>query len=137
MLQPKRTKFRKQMKGRNRGLALAGSKVSFGEYGLKAIARGRLTARQIESARRAINRYVRRGGKIWIRIFPHVPVTKKALGLKMGGGKGKPEYYVAKVKTGTVLFEMKGVTEETAREAMRLAGHKLPVKTRFVKREEA
>ena len=132
MLQPKRTKFRKQMKGRNRGLALAGSKVSFGEFGLKATDRGRLTARQIESARRAINRYVRRGGKIWIRIFPHTPVTRKPLGLKMGGGKGQPEFFVAKVQQGTVLFEMKGVTEEVAREAMRLAGHKLPVRTRFV-----
>ena len=137
MLQPKRTKFRKQMKGRNRGLALAGSKVSFGEYGLKAIARGRLTARQIESARRAINRYVRRGGKIWIRIFPHTPVTRKPQDVKMGSGKGNPEFFVAKVKTGTVMFEMKGVDEATAREAMRLAGNKLPVKTRFIMKEEA
>ena len=137
MLQPKRTKFRKQMKGRNRGLALAGSKVSFGEYGLKAIARGRLTARQIESARRAINRYVRRGGKIWIRIFPHLPRTRKPQDVKMGGGKGNPEFFVARVKPGTIMFEMRGVEEPVAREAMRLAAHKLPVKTKFIVREQA
>ena len=112
MLQPKRTKFRKQMKGRNRGLALAGSKVSFGEYGLKAIARGRLTARQIESARRAINRYVRRGGKIWIRIFPDKPISKKPLEVRQGKGKGNVEYWVAQIQPGKVLYEIEGVTEE-------------------------
>ena len=137
MLQPKRTKFRKQMTGHNRGLAHRGSKVSFGEFALKAVSRGRLTARQIEAARRALTRHVKRGGKIWIRIFPHTPVTRKPVGLKMGMGKGNPEFFVAKVKAGTVLFEMKGVSEETAREAMRLASHKLPVKTKFIIREEA
>ena len=137
MLQPKRTKFRKMFKGRNTGLSHRGSTVAFGQFGLKSVGRGRMTARQIEAARRAITRKVKRGGKIWIRIFPHTPVTRKALGLKMGGGKGNPEFFVAKVKSGTVLFEMKGVTEEVAREAMRLASHKLPVKTRFIKREEA
>ena len=137
MLQPKRTKFRKMMTGHNRGLAQRGSKVSFGEYGLKAVGRGRLTARQIESARRALTRHVKRGGKIWIRIFPHTPRTRKPLGLKMGQGKGNPEFFAAKVKAGTVLFEMKGVQEEVAREAMRLAAHKLPVKTKFITREDA
>ena len=135
MLQPKRTKFRKQMKGRNRGLALAGSKVSFGEYGLKAIARGRLTARQIESARRAINRYVRRGGKIWIRIFPDKPISKKPLEVRQGKGKGNVEYWVAQIQPGRVLYEIEGVTEEIAREAFRLAAAKLPMKTTFVSRQ--
>ncbi|MGL4185867.1 MAG: 50S ribosomal protein L16 [Thiotrichaceae bacterium] len=135
MLQPKRTKFRKQMKGRNRGLALAGSKVSFGEYGLKAIARGRLTARQIESARRAINRYVRRGGKIWIRIFPDKPISKKPLEVRQGKGKGNVEYWVAQIQPGKVLYEIEGVTEEIAREAFRLAAAKLPMKTTFVSRQ--
>ena len=135
MLQPKRTKFRKQMKGRNRGLALAGSKVSFGEYGLKAIARGRLTARQIESARRAINRYVRRGGKIWIRIFPDKPISKKPLEVRQGKGKGNVEYWVAQIQPGKVLYEIEGVTEEIAREAFRLAATKLPMKTTFVSRQ--
>ena len=135
MLQPKRTKFRKQMKGRNRGLALAGSKVSFGEYGLKAIARGRLTARQIESARRAINRYVRRGGKIWIRIFPDKPISKKPLEVRHGKGKGNVEYWVAQIQPGKVLYEIEGVTEEIAREAFRLAAAKLPMKTTFVSRQ--
>ena len=127
MLQPKRTKFRKQMKGRNRGLALAGSKVSFGEFGLKATDRGRLTARQIESARRAINRYVRRGGKIWIRIFPDKPISKKPLEVRQGKGKGNVEYWVAQIQPGKVLYEIEGVTEEIAREAFRLAAAKLPM----------
>ena len=135
MLQPKRTKFRKQMKGRNRGLALAGSKVSFGEFGLKATDRGRLTARQIESARRAINRYVRRGGKIWIRIFPDKPISKKPLEVRQGKGKGNVEYWVALVQPGKVLYEIEGVAEEIAREAFRLAAAKLPVKTTFVSRQ--
>ena len=113
-----------------------GNYVAFGDYGLQSLDNERITSRQIEAARQAMTRHVKRGGKIWIRIFPHTPVTKKALGLKMGGGKGNPEYYVAKVKTGTVMFEMKGVSEDVAREAMRLAGHKLPVRVRFVKREE-
>ena len=135
MLQPKRTKFRKQMKGRNRGLALAGSKVSFGEFGLKATDRGRLTARQIESARRAINRYVRRGGKIWIRIFPDKPISKKPLEVRQGKGKGNVEYWVAQIQPGKVLYEIEGVTEEIAREAFRLASAKLPMKTTFVSRQ--
>ena len=136
MLLPKKTKFRKVRIGKNEGNATRGHYVAFGEFGLQSLENERITSRQIESARQAMTRYIKRGGKIWIRIFPHTPVTRKALGLKMGGGKGNPEFFVAKVKTGTVLFEMKGVTEETAREAMRLAGHKLPDKTRFVKREE-
>ena len=135
MLQPKRTKFRKQMKGRNRGLALAGSKVSFGEFGLKATDRGRLTARQIESARRAINRYVRRGGKIWISIFPDKPISKKPLEVRQGKGKGNVEYWVAQIQPGKVLYEIEGVTEEIAREAFRLAAAKLPMKTTFVSRQ--
>lgn len=137
MLLPKKTKFRKVRKGKNGGVATRSNYIAFGDFGLQSLTNERITSRQIEAARQAMTRYTKRGGKIWIRIFPHTPVTKKALGLKMGGGKGNPEYYVAKVKTGTVLFEMKGVSEEVAREAMRLAGHKLPVKTRFVKREEA
>ena len=137
MLLPKKTKFRKVRIGKNEGNATRGHYVAFGDYGLQSLDNERITSRQIESARQAMTRYIKRGGKIWIRIFPHTPVTRKALGLKMGGGKGNPEFFVAKVKSGTVLFEMKGVTEDTAREAMRLAGHKLPVKTRFVKREEA
>jgi len=137
MLLPKKTKFRKVRIGKNEGNATRGHYVAFGDYGLQSLDNERITSRQIESARQAMTRYIKRGGKIWIRIFPHTPVTRKALGLKMGGGKGNPEFFVAKVKNGTVLFEMKGVTEDTAREAMRLAGHKLPVKTRFVKREEA
>ena len=137
MLLPKKTKFRKVRIGKNDGVATRGNYVAFGDYGLQSLDNERITSRQIESARQAMTRYIKRGGKIWIRIFPHTPVTRKPLGLKMGGGKGNPEFFVAKVKSGTVLFEMKGVTEETAREAMRLAGHKLPVKTRFVKREEA
>ncbi len=134
MLQPKRTKFRKQHKGRNRGLAQVGNSVAFGEYGLKATDRGRLTARQIEAARRAMTHFVKRGGKIWIRVFPDVPVTKKPLEVRMGNGKGNVEYWVAKVQPGTVLYEMEGVTEEIAREAFRLASAKLSVTTAFVSR---
>lgn len=134
MLQPKRTKFRKQFKGRNRGLATSGEKVSFGEYGLKCTTRGRITARQIESARRAINRHVKRGGKIWIRIFPDVPITQKPLEVRQGKGKGNVEYWVAKVQPGRVLYEMEGVSETVAREAFRLAAAKLPVQTTFVTR---
>ena len=137
MLLPKKVPHRKVRIGKNEGNATRGNYVAFGDYGLQSLDNERITSRQIESARQAMTRYIKRGGKIWIRIFPHVPVIKKALGLKMGGGKGNPEFYVAKIKTGTVLFEMKGVTEEVAREAMRLAGHKLPVRTRFVRREEA
>ncbi|MAJ12040.1 MAG: 50S ribosomal protein L16 [Gammaproteobacteria bacterium] len=131
MLQPKNTKFRKQMKGRNRGLASRGNKVSFGEYALKATTSGRVTARQIEAARRAITRYVKRGAKVWIRIFPDKPITKKPLEVRQGKGKGNVEYWVAQVKPGTVLYEMEGVSEELAREAMRLASAKLPVRTTF------
>ena len=134
MLQPKRTKWRKQQKGRNRGLAARGNKVSFGDYGLKATGRGRITARQIEAARRAVTRHVKRGGKIWVRIFPDKPVSKKPLEVRMGKGKGNPEYWVAVIKPGHVLYEMEGVSEEIAREAMRLAAHKLPIQTRFVTR---
>ncbi|ANE56854.1 50S ribosomal protein L16 [Methylomonas sp. MO1] len=131
MLQPKRTKFRKQHTGRNNGTALRGSSVSFGEYGLKSISRGRMTARQIEAARRAISRHVKRGGKIWIRIFPDKPITKKPLEVRMGKGKGSVEYWVAQIKPGTMLFEIEGVSEELAREAFELAAAKLPVKTTF------
>jgi len=131
MLQPKRTKFRKQHKGKNRGLAQRGSSVSFGEYGLKATGRGRLTARQIESARRAMTRHVKRGGKIWIRVFPDKPITKKPLEVRMGKGKGGVEYWVAQIQPGKMLFEMEGVTEELAREAFGLAAAKLPISTTF------
>jgi len=134
MLQPKRTKFRKQMKGRNRGLAHRGSKVSFGEFGLKSISRGRITARQIEAARRAMTRHVKRGGKIWIRIFPDKPITSKPLEVRQGKGKGNVEYWVAQIQPGKVLYEMEGVSEELAREAFALAAAKLPVNTAFVKR---
>ncbi len=137
MLLPKKTKFRKVRIGKNDGVATRGNYVAFGDYGLQSLGNERVTSRQIEAARQAMTRYVKRGGKIWIRIFPHTPVTRKALGLKMGGGKGNPEFFVAKVKSGTVLFEMKGVPEDVAREAMRLASHKLPVKTRFVKKGDA
>ena len=136
MLSPARRKFRKEHKGRNTGLATRGTNVNFGDFGLKATDRGRLTARQIEAARRAMTRHIKRGGRIWIRIFPHTPVTRKPVGLKMGLGKGNPEFFVAKVKAGTILFEMRGVSEEVAREAMRLASHKLPVKTKFLTRED-
>jgi len=135
MLQPKRTKFRKQHKGRNRGLAQSGNKVSFGQYGLKTVERGRITARQIESARRAINRHVRRGAKVWIRVFPDKPISKKPLEVRMGKGKGNVEYWVALVQPGKVLYEMEGASEEVAREAFRLASAKLPVKTVFVSRQ--
>ncbi|MEQ9021668.1 MAG: 50S ribosomal protein L16 [Pseudomonadales bacterium] len=134
MLQPKRTKFRKVQKGRNRGLALRGSKVSFGEYALKATTRGRITARQIEAARRAMTRHVKRGGKIWIRVFPDKPITQKPLEVRMGKGKGAVEYWVAQIKPGKVLYEIEGVSEELAREAFELAARKLPVRTNFVKR---
>ena len=134
MLQPKRTKFRKMHKGRNRGLATRGSTVSFGEYGLKAIGRGRLTARQLEAGRRAMTRHVKRGGKIWIRVFPDKPITKKPLEVRQGKGKGAVEYWVALVQPGRVLYEMDGVTEDLAREAFALAAAKLPFKTTFVKR---
>ena len=134
MLQPKRTKFRKQHKGRNRGLATTGSSVSFGEYGLKATARGRLTARQIESARRTITRHVKRGGKMWIRIFPDKPITKKPLEVRQGKGKGNVEYWVALIQPGRVLYEIEGISEELAREAFALAAAKLPISTSFVKR---
>jgi len=137
MLLPKKVKYRKVRKGKNDGKATRGNYVAFGDYGLQSQGNSDITSRQIEAARQAMTRYIKRGGKIWIRIFPHIPVTRKPLGLKMGGGKGAPEFWVAKVKEGTVLFEMKGVPEEVAREAMRLASHKLPVKTKFIKREEA
>lgn len=136
MLLPRKTKYRKVRKGKNDGVATACNYIAFGDYGLQSLTNERVTSRQIESARQAMTRYIKRGGKIWIRIFPHTPVTRKPQDVKMGSGKGNPEFFVAKVKTGTVLFEMKGVPEETAREAMRLASHKLPVKTRFVSREE-
>ncbi len=135
MLQPKRTKFRKQMKGRNRGLAHRGSKVSFGEFGLKAVGRARITARQIEAARRAMTRHIKRGGKIWIRLFPDKPITQKPLEVRQGKGKGNVEYWVALVQPGKVLYEMQGVDEALAREAFALAAAKLPVATTFVKRQ--
>ena len=135
MLQPKRTKFRKQQKGRNRGLATRGNLVSFGDFGLKATTRGRITAREIESGRRAINRYVRRGGKLWIRIFPDKPVSKKPLEVRMGKGKGNPEFWVSVIKPGHMLYEIEGVTETMAREAFRRAGAKLSVRTTFSKRQ--
>lgn len=131
MLQPKRTKYRKQQKGRNCGLALKGNRVNFGEYGLKALERGRLTARQVEAARRAITRHVKRGGKIWIRVFPDKPISKKPLEVRMGSGKGSVELWVAEIKPGTMLYELEGVTEQLAREAFDLAAAKLPVKTTF------
>ena len=134
MLQPKRTKFRKMMKGRNRGLAHRGSKVSFGEYGLKAISRGRLSARHIEAARRAMTRHIKRGGKIWIRVFPDKPITGKPLEVRQGKGKGNVEYWVAQIKPGKVLYELQGVSEELAREAFALAAAKMPIATQFVKR---
>jgi large subunit ribosomal protein L16 len=135
MLQPKRTKFRKQFKGRNTGLAYRGSSVSFGEYGLKAVERGQLTARQIEAARRAMTRHVKRGGKIWIRIFPDKPITKKPLEVRQGKGKGNVEFWVARIQPGKLLYEMAGVPEEIAREAFKLAAAKLPIRTQFVERQ--
>ncbi len=137
MLQPKKTKYRKQHKGRNRGVATRGNRVSFGEYGLKATTRGRLTARQIEAARRALTRYIKRGGRVWIRVFPDKPVSKKPLEVRMGKGKGNPEYWVAVVKPGAILYEMEGVVEDQAREAFRLAAAKLCVQTAFVTRQVA
>jgi large subunit ribosomal protein L16 len=134
MLQPKRTKFRKQHKGRNRGLAVTGSKVSFGDFGLRSVARGRLTARQIEAARRALTRHVRRGAKIWIRVFPDKPITKKPLEVRQGKGKGNVEYWVAQIQPGRMLYEMQGVDESIAREAFKLAAAKLPLKTAFTTR---
>jgi large subunit ribosomal protein L16 len=134
MLQPKRTKYLTVQKGRNRGIALKGSKVSFGEFGLKAVGRGRLTARQIEAARRAMTRHIKRGGKIWIRVFPDKPITKKPLEVRQGKGKGNVEYWVAQIQPGRMLYEMEGVAEEVAREAFKLAAAKLPFKTTFVTR---
>jgi large subunit ribosomal protein L16 len=134
MLQPKRTKFRKQFKLRNRGLAIRGSKVSFGEFGLKATGRGRLTARQIEAARRTVTRYIKRGGKIWIRVFPDKPITKKPLEVRQGKGKGPVEYWVAQIQPGRMLFEIEGVEEAVAREAFTLAAAKIPMQTTFVVR---
>jgi large subunit ribosomal protein L16 len=136
MLMPKRTKYRKMHRGRRRGHAKGGTKVSFGEYGIKALEEAWITARQIESARVAITRTVKRGGKVWITIFPDKPVTQKPAETRMGSGKGNPEFWVAVVKPGRVMFELSGVPEDLAREAMRRAGHKLPIKTKFVMREE-
>ena len=137
MLMPSRTKYRKVRKGRiHGGSATAGEQLAYGRYGLSSQQSERITARQIEAARQAMTRYVKRGGQIWIRVFPHTPVTKKPLDVKMGSGKGNPEFFVAKVKPGTVMFEMDGVPEATAREAMRLAAHKLPIKTSFVLKED-
>ena len=137
MLMPKKVKYRKQQRGRMKGVAEKGTTVTYGEYGLQALEPGWITSRQIEAARIAMTRYIRRGGKVWIKIFPDKPVSRKPAETRMGSGKGAPEYWVAVVKPGRVMFEMGGVSEEIAREAMRLAGHKLPIKTQFVKREEA
>ena len=137
MLLPKKTKYRKVRKGKNGGVATRGQYIAFGDYGLQSLGNERLTGRQIEASRQAMTRHIKRGGKIWIRIFPHIPVTRKPLDVKMGSGKGNPEFFVAKVKAGTVLFEMKGVEESVAREAMRLASHKLPIKTKFIIRDQA
>ena len=134
MLQPKRTKFRKMMKGRNRGLAHRGSTVSFGDYALKSTGRGRITARQIEAARRTMTRHIKRGGKIWIRVFPDKPITQKPLEVRQGKGKGNVEYWVCQVQPGKILYEVQGVSEELAREAFALAAAKIPVPTTFVKR---
>jgi large subunit ribosomal protein L16 len=134
MLQPKRTKFRKVHKGRNTGSAQRSNRVSFGEYGLKATTRGQITARQIESARRAISRFVKRGGKLWIRVFPDKPITKKPIEVRMGNGKGNVEYWVALIQPGRMLYEIEGISEDTAREAFRLAAAKLSVQTTFVSR---
>ena len=136
MLMPKRTKYRKVRKGKIRGVATSGNEIAFGTYALQSQGMDRITARQIESARQAMTRYIKRGGKIWIRIFPHTPVSRKPQDVKMGSGKGNPEFFVAKVRPGTILFEMQGVSEEVAREAMRLAAHKLPVKTKFLVKED-
>ncbi len=135
MLLPNRTKYRKVRKGKIRGVASSGNYIAYGEYALQSQGNDRITSRQIEAARQAMTRYIKRGGKIWIRIFPHTPVTRKPQDVKMGSGKGNPEFFVAKVNAGTVLFEISGVSEEIAREAMRLAGHKLPVRTKFLSKE--
>jgi large subunit ribosomal protein L16 len=135
MLQPARTKYRKQQKGRNRGIATRGNKVSFGEYGLKALTRGRLTARQIEAARRAMTRHIKRGGRIWIRIFPDKPVSQKPAEVRMGNGKGNPEYFVCEIRPGKVLYEMDGVDAVLAKEAFALAAAKLPLRTTVVQRQ--
>ena len=135
MLQPTRLKYRKQHKGRNTGLATRGNKVSFGDFGLKAVGRGRLTARQIEAARRAMTRHIKRGGRIWIRVFPDKPITSKPAEVRMGGGKGSPEFYAAEIQPGKMLYEMDGVAEELAREAFRLAAAKLPIPTVFVTKQ--
>lgn len=137
MLLPKRTKFRKVRKGKIRGVATAGNYIAFGQYALQAQGHERITSRQIEAARQAMTRYIKRGGKIWIRVFPHTPVTRKPQDVKMGSGKGSPEFFAAKVRPGTIMFEMQGVQEDIAREAMRLAAHKLPVKTKFLVRQSA
>lgn len=137
MLLPKRTKFRKVRKGKIRGVATSGNYIAYGDFGLQAQGHERITSRQIESARQAMTRYIKRGGKVWIRIFPHTPVTRKPQDVKMGSGKGSPEFFVAKVRPGTVMFEMQGVDEDKAREAMRLAAHKLPVATKFLVKEDA
>ena len=136
MFQPKRTKYRKQMKGRNRGLAQKGNSLDFGAFGLKATSRGQITSRQIEAARRAMTRHVKRGAKIWIRIFPDKPITKKPLEVRMGKGKGAPEYWAAVVRPGRILFECDGVSKEVAQEALRLASQKLPIKTKFIVRRD-
>lgn len=136
MLLPKKMKHRKVRKGRNDGVATSGNYIAFGDYALQSQENSDITSRQIESSRQAMTRYIKRGGKIWIRIFPHLPRTRKPQDVKMGGGKGNPEFFVARVKAGTVLFEMKGVDEAVAREAMRLAAHKLPVKTKFIVKEQ-
>lgn len=136
MLLPKKTKYRKVRKGRNDGIATSGSSIAFGDYGLMSLDNERVNSRQIEAARQAITRFIKRGGQVWIRIFPHIPVSRKPQDVKMGGGKGNPEMFVAKVKAGTILFEVRGVDKENAHEALRLASHKLPVRTRIVSREE-
>lgn len=135
MLQPARRKYRKEQKGRNTGVATRGNSVAFGEWGLKAVGRGRLTARQIESARRAMTRHIKRGGRVWIRIFPDKPISQKPAEVRMGNGKGNPEYYVAEIQPGKVLFEMDSVAEDIAREAFRLAAAKLPIACTFVARQ--
>lgn len=137
MLLPKRQKYRKVRKGRMHGVATRGHRIAYGDFALQAQSMDRVTSRQIEAARQAMTRHVKRGGRIWIRIFPHTPVTRKPQDVKMGSGKGSPEFFVAKVFPGTILFEMQGVSEDVAREAMRLAGHKLPIKTRFLMKEDA
>jgi large subunit ribosomal protein L16 len=136
LLVPRKTAHRKVRKGKNGGVATRGNTVAFGDYGLLSLDNERITSRQIEAGRQAITRYVKRGGKVWIRVFPHVPVTKKPLDVKMGSGKGEPQFFVAKVKAGTMLYEIADVTEEQAREALRLASHKMPVRTKIIKKEE-